>query len=156
MAKIRWTGGTFTDGARGFRTTGGVHEFDDPERVEEYLDHRSGNWERVEEDDEADSETSEETDSSDDQDAAEPADEEEDEAAADETDEDDSEPEIEGESGTPSFNPENHTNSEIEERVADIDDEAALVALRNLEEEQQDRKGAKGAIDDRLNEIREG
>jgi hypothetical protein len=49
MPKLRWTGGTFTDGRRGFRTTGGVHDFQDEDRVEEYLNHRSGNWERTEE-----------------------------------------------------------------------------------------------------------
>jgi len=146
MVKLRWTGGTFTDGARGFRTAGGVHEFDDPERVEEYLDHRSGDWERVEdEEDDVDQEDESEANSA------------EEDAATEEAEEPDLEElEAEGESGTLPFNPEGHTNSEIEERVAEIDDEATLVALRDLEEEQRDRKGAKGAIDDRLNEIREG
>ena len=49
MTRLRWTGGQFTDGSRGFRTTGtSEHEFEDDDRVDEYLDHRSGNWERVE------------------------------------------------------------------------------------------------------------
>jgi len=58
-----------------------------------------------------------------------------------------------GESGTLPFNPENHTNDEIAERASNIDDEAALNALLNLEVEQKDRNGAKDAIDDRLNEL---
>jgi len=61
--------------------------------------------------------------------------------------------EIAGESGTLPFNPEEHTNAEIEDRVADVDDEQALIALRNLEEDQRARKGALGAIDDRLDEL---
>ncbi|WP_226041572.1 hypothetical protein [Natrinema sp. DC36] len=61
----------------------------------------------------------------------------------------------EAETGTLPFNPEEHTNDEIEERVAEIDDEAALVALRSLEEEQKDRDGAKDAIDSRLDDLEE-
>jgi len=57
------------------------------------------------------------------------------------------------ESGTLPFNPESHTNDEIAEKVADINDEAALVALRNLEAEQEDRAGATDAIEDRLAEL---
>jgi hypothetical protein len=58
-----------------------------------------------------------------------------------------------GETGTLPFNPEAHTNDELAERVAEIDDTATLVALRNLEAEQKDRAGAKEAIDARLNEL---
>ncbi|WP_137288632.1 hypothetical protein [Natronorubrum halophilum] len=60
-----------------------------------------------------------------------------------------------GETGTLPFNPEEHTNDEIAERVAEIDDEATLIALRNLEEDQKDRDGAKNAIDSRLDELEE-
>lgn len=72
-------------------------------------------------------------------------------------DEDGGEPldEVAGESGTLPFNPENHTNDEVAERVAEIDDEATLVALRNLEAEQKDRDGATEAIDARLDELEE-
>jgi len=48
------------------------------------------------------------------------------------------------------FNPGDHTNDEVAERVADIDDWATLEALKNLEEQQQDRAGATDAIADRL------
>jgi len=58
-----------------------------------------------------------------------------------------------GDSGTLPFNPADHTNDEIAEKVAEIDGEAALVALRNLEAEQKDRTGATDAIDDRLDEL---
>ncbi|SFS62982.1 hypothetical protein [Halostagnicola kamekurae] len=57
------------------------------------------------------------------------------------------------ESETLPFNPEEHTNDEIAERVKDVDDAAALEALRNLEEEQKDRDGAKDAIDARMDEL---
>lgn len=61
MTKLRWTGGNFCDGKRGFSASpNSVHEFQDEERVEEYLSHRSGDWERVEEDDAA---TDDDTDS---------------------------------------------------------------------------------------------
>lgn len=54
MTRLRWTGGQFTDGSRGFRTTGtSEHEFEDDDRVDEYLDHRSGNWEFVEDPEDA-------------------------------------------------------------------------------------------------------
>ncbi|WP_135827304.1 hypothetical protein [Halorussus halobius] len=58
-----------------------------------------------------------------------------------------------GESETPPFNPESHTLGELDEKLDDVDDEAALVALRNLEEEQKNRAGATEAIDARLNEL---
>jgi hypothetical protein len=130
MPELRWTrDSTFHDGQRNFRARGpGVYDVPE-EAVEDYLDHRSGAWERVEEDDEQDS--------------------------SQETDADVSELEAEGESGTLPFNPEDHTNSGIKERVAEIDDVATLKALRNLEEEQKDRSGAKDAIDDRLAELEE-
>ena len=58
--------------------------------------------------------------------------------------------EDDAESGTLPFNPEDHTNSDIADRVADIDDPATLRALLNLEEEQRDRTGATDAIEERL------
>jgi hypothetical protein len=51
------------------------------------------------------------------------------------------------------FNPESHTIDELEAKLDDVDDEAALKALRNLEAEQKDRDGATEAIDDRLDEL---
>ncbi|MEA5387119.1 hypothetical protein VB779_08660 [Haloarculaceae archaeon H-GB11] len=58
-----------------------------------------------------------------------------------------------GESKPLPFNPEEHTNDEVADKVADIDDVETLQALRNLEEDQQDRTGATDAIDDRLDEL---
>jgi hypothetical protein len=128
MTELRWTrDSTFHDGERNFRATGpGVYDVPE-EAVEEYLDHRSGAWERPEED----------------------GDEETDEASAEDVNE------LESESGTLPFNPENQTNSEIEERVAEIDDVATLRALLNLEEEQKDREGATDAIEARIHELEE-
>ena len=50
MTELRWTrDSTFHDGERNFRATGpGVYDVPE-EAVEEYLDHRSGAWERPEE-----------------------------------------------------------------------------------------------------------
>ena len=53
------------------------------------------------------------------------------------------------------FDPSNYTNDEVAERVADIDDPETLAALKNLEEQQQDRAGATDAIADRLDELEE-
>jgi len=60
---------------------------------------------------------------------------------------------VDGESGTLPFNPEDHTNDEVAEKVADIDEPAALRALLSLEAEQKDRDGATEAIQDRLDEL---
>lgn len=57
--------------------------------------------------------------------------------------------------GTLPFDPGNYTNDEVAERVADIDDPDTLEALKNLEEQQQDRAGATDAIADRLDELEE-
>lgn len=57
--------------------------------------------------------------------------------------------------GTLPFSPEEHTNDEIADRVADIDDRATLIALRRLEQEQKDRTGATDAIQSRLGELEE-
>jgi hypothetical protein len=74
MTELRWTrDSTFHDGERNFRATGpGVYDVPE-EAVEEYLDHRSGAWERPEE-------TSDEEQSTDSQDDS--ADVDEDELAA--------------------------------------------------------------------------
>ena len=50
MTELRWTrDSTFHDGARNFRARGpGVYDVPE-EAVEDYLDHRSGAWERPEE-----------------------------------------------------------------------------------------------------------
>lgn len=52
------------------------------------------------------------------------------------------------------FNPEAHTNDEIEDRVQDVDDESVLRALLNIEQEQKDRAGATDAIQNRLDDLR--
>lgn len=51
------------------------------------------------------------------------------------------------------FNPKDHTNDEVAERVQDIDDAETLTALLNLEEDQKNRDGATDAITDRLDEL---
>jgi hypothetical protein len=50
MIELRWTrDSTFHDGERNFRATGpGIYDVPE-EAVEDYLDHRSGAWERPEE-----------------------------------------------------------------------------------------------------------
>lgn len=68
-------------------------------------------------------------------------------------DEEEDPPPEETESGTLPFNPQEYTNDGVEEQVAEVDDEDALQALLNLEAEQQDRVGAKEAIEARLNEV---
>lgn len=141
MTELKWTrDSTFHDGGRNFRARGpGVYDVPE-EAVEEYLDHRSGAWERVDEDDT--------------EQPANDAGSEDSNASADDGDtETTSEPD--GEGGTLPFNPEEHTNAEIEERIADIDDVETVRALKNLEEEQQDRSGATDAFDDRLTELEE-
>jgi len=52
MPELKWTRDrTYYDGQRGFRAEGpGVYDVPE-EAVEEYLDHRSGGWERVDEED---------------------------------------------------------------------------------------------------------
>ena len=62
---------------------------------------------------------------------------------------------LEDADGTLPFNPGDHTNDEVAERVADIDDPATLEALTRLEEQQQDRAGATDAIAERLDELEE-
>lgn len=56
MAQLEWRGeGSFTDAARGFTARPGTkHDFDDDERVEQYLDHVSELWHRVDTDETSD------------------------------------------------------------------------------------------------------
>lgn len=68
-------------------------------------------------------------------------------------DEGEPEPEPEGETGTLPFNPEAHTVDELAEKAADVDDPAAVRALRNLEEEQNDRTTAVEALEERLADL---
>ncbi|SEH60529.1 hypothetical protein SAMN05192561_11211 [Halopenitus malekzadehii] len=62
MPELKWTRErTYFDGQRGFRAEGsGVYDVPE-DAVEEYLDHRSGGWERVDEEDTADEEVEPET-----------------------------------------------------------------------------------------------
>ena len=146
MPELRWTlESTYHDSDSGFRAVGpGVYDVPE-ERVEKYLSHRIGGWERVDEEQETtQNDTEEEADV-----------EEAVEEAADETLDQFQEALEDGEPETLPFNPEELTNTEIEEEVAEIDDEETLVALLNLEEDQQDRKGATDAIEARLEEVRE-
>lgn len=55
--------------------------------------------------------------------------------------------------GTLPFDPGDHTNAEVAERVAEVDDAETLEALKDLEAQQQDRTGATEAIADRLDEL---
>jgi len=79
-----------------------------------------------------------------------------DDAGGDDVHEEDGPPDpdaVDGETGTLPFSPQNYTNDEIAEKVADIDEPAALRALLSLEAEQKDRAGATDAIEDRLDEL---
>jgi len=62
---------------------------------------------------------------------------------------------LDGESGTLPLNPEDYTIDDLETEVADIEDPAAVRALKNLEAEQEDRSGAEDVFDDRLAELEE-
>lgn len=135
MARLRWTGGTFIDSSRGFKTAGGEHEFDDEDRVEEYLGHRSGNWERVEAptdataDEEAVPETIDEEQADDD---------EEDEAEdVQEVSDEELQEVLDG------------TNDEVAEALATGEYDDHLDRLAELEAAGEDRKGAKTAIEER-------
>jgi len=147
MPELRWTrDSTFQDGQRNFRARGpGVYDIPE-DAVEEYLDHRSDGWERVDDSEEAEAADTEQ----------EGGDESEaDEAESGIAEEEPSADDFDGESETLPFNPENKTNSDIREEIQDIDDEATLVALLNLEKEQKDRKGAKDHIKDRIDKLEE-
>ena len=76
-------------------------------------------------------------------------------AGDDDVHEEDGPPDLDAVDGEPTlpFSPENHTNDEVAEKVADIDEPAALRALLNLEAEQKDRDGATEAIQNRLDEL---
>ena len=152
MPKLRWTlESTYHDTEHNFRAVGpGVYDVPE-DRVEKYLSHRLGGWERV--DDEQD--TIQDDTEDDDVDDIEEASQEGVEEDADETLDQFQEALEDGDPEPLPFNPEELTNSEIEEEVAEIDDEETLVALRNLEQDQQDRKGATDAIEARLEEVRE-
>lgn len=58
MPRLRWTREDvrFTDRARNFTATAGEYDVSD-EQADEYLDHPSGGWERVEDDDSDSSDT---------------------------------------------------------------------------------------------------
>lgn len=134
MARLRWTGGTFVDSSRGFNTTGGEHEFDDEDRVEEYLGHRSGNWERVEDptDATADEEAVPETIDEEQADDEEPAEEDVQEVSDEELRE-----VLDG------------TNDEVAETLATGEYDDHLDRLAELEAAGEGRKGATEAIEER-------
>jgi len=133
MPELRWTlASTYHDTEHNFRAVGpGVYDVPE-DRVEKYLSHRLGGWERVDDEPEEPEQEAED-----------------DEESVEEHLED-------GKTRTLPFTPEEHTNPDIEEKVQEIDDEEVLIALRTLEEEQQDRTGATDAIEARLDEVREG
>lgn len=58
-----------------------------------------------------------------------------------------------GESGTLPFDPSNYTIPELEEQLAEIEVRDELIAVGNLESEQQDREGALEAIEDRIEQL---
>lgn len=135
MARLKWTGGTFVDSPRGFRASpGSVHEFDDDDRVDEYLDHRSGDWVRVE--DESDDESESDDDA------------ENDEPDEPETEGDESEPDVE-----PALDPTELTIDELGDALDDVDDVDAIEAARELEADDENRSGATDAFDTRLDEL---
>ena len=126
MTELRWTReSTFHDGQRNFRATGpGV--YDVPEAaVEDYLEHRSGAWERVDEGgDEEESDSDQEED-----------------AEADVEFSDDELAEVL-----------NGTIPEVEEELATGDYDDVLDELEALEEDGEDRSGVYSTIDDRREE----
>jgi len=132
MARLIWTGGTFIDSDRGFKTTGGEHEFDDEDRVDEYLDHRSGNWERVEN----------------------PTDATADDEAVPETIDEDGD-DVGGEDDVQEVSDEellevlDGTNDEVAEALATGEYDDHLDRLAELETDGKDRKGATDAIEER-------
>jgi len=148
MTKLRWNGGHFTDGGRGFRTTGtSEHEFEDDERVDEYLNHRSGDWERVDGDDSGDSDDIEEADVTDEPPASEaPEEEDVQEAESDE------------ESVAEDVTPEEIANSDDWRWAKDVVDSGAVDdVLDEVEAAEKDRKNGPrdsvlGSIEDRREE----
>ena len=122
MTELRWTReSTFHDGQRNFRATGpGVYDVPE-DAVEDYLDHRSDAWERV--DDGGDEEESD-------------GDQEDDAEADAELSDDELAEVLDG------------TIPEVEEELATGDYDDVLDELEALEEDGEDRSGVYSAIDD--------
>jgi len=128
MTELRWTrDSTFQDGGRNFQARGpGVYDVPE-EAVEEYLDHRSGAWERVDDtDDGAEAEPAAEDETADAQDAA---------ASEEELAE-----VLDG------------TIGEVEDALETGDYDDVLDELEALEEDGEGRKGVFSALDDRREE----
>ena len=126
MTELRWTReSTFHDGQRNFRATGpGVYDVPE-DAVEDYLDHRSDAWERVDDGgDEGQSDSDQEDDA---------------EADAELSDDELAEV-LDG------------TIPEVEEELATGDYDDVLDELEALEEDGEDRSGVYSAIDDRREE----
>lgn len=60
---------------------------------------------------------------------------------------------LDGETGTLPLNPKGYTIPELEEELTDVDDREELIAVGNLESEQQDRDGALEAVEARIAEL---
>jgi|GEM_PF-3320879 hypothetical protein len=149
MPELKWTRErTYFDGKRGFRAEGpGIYDVPE-EEVEEYLDHRSGGWERVDEEDadstseasDPDSSGESEPDQTDGDDDSEPA------------DEPASEPDADGES---EVTPEEIANSDDWRWAIDMIESGAvdgqLDATEDAEEERENgpRDSVLTALDDR-------
>ncbi|WP_436933690.1 hypothetical protein [Halovenus marina] len=58
-----------------------------------------------------------------------------------------------GESGTLPFSPSEHTVGEVEEKLADIDDPAAVFAIGSTEASADDRVGVREAVENRLGDL---
>ena len=126
MTELRWTReSTFHDGQRNFRATGpGVYDVPE-DAVEDYLDHRSDAWERVDDGgDEGESDSDQEDDA---------------EADAELSDDELAEV-LDG------------TIPEVKEELATGDYDDVLDELEALEEDGADRSGVYSAIDDRREE----
>ena len=129
MTELRWTrDSTFQDGGRNFQARGpGVYDVPE-EAVEEYLDHRSGAWERVDDtDDEEEPPAETEAETADAQDTADVSEEELAEV-------------LDG------------TIGEVEEALETGDYDDVLDELEALEEDGEGRKGVFSALDDRREE----
>jgi len=148
MPELKWTRErTYFDGKRGFRAEGpGIYDVAE-DAVEEYLDHRSGGWERV---DEEDADSGSDGSESDSNDEAEP--DQSDDNGSDPDDEAASEPDADGES---EVTPEEIASSDDWRWAIDMIESGAvdgqLDATEAAEEERENgpRDSVLTALDDR-------
>jgi hypothetical protein len=150
MVELRWTGpGLSSRGSNGFLEPGATVDVDEDE-VDDYLDNRSGGWERVDSDsdteDEADAENQSESESESEADAD--PDHETDTGVAEEPDPESGDIELGYDvDEEPPISPSEYTIVDLEDELTreDYSDEE-LEALLEAEKENKDRNGAVDAI----------